>query len=202
VRALAWGLSVFGLATGANAVEYESQFGFAISVPEVWMVFTRGEIVGNASRFLEEGRTERFEAIPQEMRQTLYDRISAGDLEIFYRGEGPPGSLVENVNVMIQTVTLPRTHEQLVGICRMLPTEFSRVFGRPIGMDSCEMRDRAERSVLYLQFDGPIPGTTTLQYQLPRDSDDTLVLTATAVNRNLPRMLSEFEEMVSSIRMH
>jgi hypothetical protein len=158
--------------------------------------------VGNASRFLGEGRSSRFDAIPLPMRRVLYDRIHAGELEILYRSEGAPGSLVENVNVMIQTVRLPSTHEELVEICRMLPTEFSRAFGRPIGMDVCEMRDRTGRTVLYLQFDGPIPGTTALQYQLPRGADAALVLTATAVNENLPRMMSEFEEMVASIRTH
>jgi hypothetical protein len=64
------------------------------------------------------------------------------------------------------------------------------------------MRDRVARPVLYLQFDGPIPGTTTLQYQLPRGPNATLVLTATAITAELPRMMSEFEEMVGSIRIH
>lgn len=195
-------LLAIGTTRNANAGEHESRFGFAISVPDVWMVFTSDEVVGNAGRFLEDGGASRFEGIPEEMRRAIHDRVQAGELEIFYRSEGTPGSFVENVNVMIQEVALPGTHEQLVGVCRLLPTEFSRIFGRPIGMEACEMRLRADRRALYLQFDGPIPGTTTLQYQLARGPRTTLVLTATAMNENLPRMLSEFEEMVASIRVH
>ena len=68
-------------------------------------------------------------------------------------------------------------------------------------MDACEMRKRVNRSALYLQFDGAVPGTTTLQYHIRSDPNATLVLTATAATANLPRMLSEFEEMIASIRM-
>ena len=112
------------------------------------------------------------------------------------------GFFVDNVNVLMQPADLPSTLEELERICQILPTEFSRVFGRPIAMDVCEMRERVSRRALYLQFDGAILGTTTLQYQLQRDDRSTLILTATAATENLPRMMGEFEEMLASIRLH
>jgi hypothetical protein len=102
---------------------------------------------------------------------------------------------------MLQPARLPNTHEQLTGLCQLLPDEFSRVFGRPVLMDGCEMRDLVGRAALYLQFDGAIPGTTTLQYQLQQSHDTTLVITATSTNANLSRMLGEFEQIVASIRL-
>ena len=135
------------------------------------------------------------------MRRVVYDRIQAGELEIFYRRGGGPGSFIDNVNVLMQPADLPSTPEQLVRICQILPSEFSRVFGRPIAMDVCEFRERVSRRSLYLQFDGAIPGTTTLQYQIERSGSTTLILTATAATENLPRMMGEFEEMIASIRL-
>ena len=82
----------------------------------------------------------------------------------------------------------------------VLPGEFSRLFGRIVSLDGCELRTIAGRNALYLEFDGALPGTKTIQYQLQRNPRETLILTATARSIDLPRMLSEFEAMVSSIR--
>jgi hypothetical protein len=185
----------------ASAADYQSGFGFGISVPEVWLVLTRSEAAKNASSFLEDDGVGGFGAVPQSTRRAVFERIESGQLEIFYRRDGLSGSFVDNVNVMLQPADLPSSAVELEGFCRALPTEFSRVFGRPIGMDSCEMRVLVNRPALYLQFDGAIPGTTTLQYQVQHRLGETLVLTATAARSNLPRMMSEFEEMVASIRI-
>ena len=198
-------LLVVGLpGSSARAGDYRSGFGFGISVPDVWLVLTRDEVLRNDDAFLEdEDRGESdLQSIPSEMRLAVFDRIRAGELEVFYRREGVFGRFVDNVNIMSQSAELPRTPEELVGICEALPIEFSRIFGRPISMDACEMRERVGRPALYLQFDGAVRGTTTLQYQLGRSAGSTLVFTATADRPNLARLMGEFEEMVSSVRLH
>ena len=131
------------------------------------------------------------------------DTTSASLLErIRDRRDEVPGTFIDNVNILMQPADLPLAPAQLARICEMLPTQFSRVFGRPIAMDVCESRERVNRRSLYLQFDGAIEGTTTLQYQIQRGPNATLILTATAATENLPRMLGEFEKMVGSIRLH
>ena len=194
-------ISTISAAVGVRAGEYESGFGFGISVPNVWLVLTHGEAADRAEMFLGDGGSSGLGSVPLAMRRVVYDRIQAGELEIFYRRGGGPGSFIDNVNVLMQPADLPSTREQLVRICQILPSEFSRVFGRPIAMDVCEFRERVSRRSLYLQFDGAIPGTTTLQYQIERNGSTTLILTATAATENLPRMMGEFEEMIASIRL-
>jgi hypothetical protein len=198
---LAW-LAGLSLAAPARAGEFRSGFGFGISVPDVWLVLTRGEVERNGALFLEEdgGGVGALERIPVEMRRTVFERVREGQLEIFYRRESEAG-FVDNVNFLLQPAEPPLSQEQLVRVCRFLPSEFSRLFGRPIVMDACEVRERVRRPVLYLQFEGAVPGTTTMQYQLPRDRAGTIVITATTVSSSLPRMLSEFEGMVESIRI-
>ena len=193
----------------AAAAEYESEFGFGISVPDIWLVLTRGEILERAGHFRSEESGESVEdtalslaSVPIAMRRAVYDRVRAGELEMFYRRAEKPGRFIDNVNVMTQSADLPSTPEQLVGICRALPSEFSRIFGRPIAMDVCEMRERIGRRALYLEFDGAIPGTTTLHYQLQHGLGKTLVFTATTVSPNLPLIIGEFEGMIASIRLH
>jgi hypothetical protein len=201
-------LLTVSLATSSASVqagEYESAFGFGISVPEVWLVLTREQILDSAEHLMNE-ETDRdsvsgFASVPRAMRQAVNERVQAGELEMYYRRGDRPGAFVDNVNVMQQVAELPSTQAQLVGICRALPTEFSRIFGRPIGMDVCEMRERVGRRALYLQFDGAVPGTTTLHYQLQRDSGRTLVFTATTTLASLAEVTSEFEGMIASIRL-
>jgi hypothetical protein len=173
-------------------------------VPDVWLVLSRGEVERNSDLFLEAdgGGVDALELIPASMRRTVFDRVLAGELEIFYRRESESEDFVDNVNFLLQSAKLPATPEQLAGVCHVLPNEFSRIFGRPISMEACEMRERVRRPVLYLQFEGAVPGTTTMQYQLPRGRDATLVITATTARASLPRMLSELEGMVESIRIY
>jgi len=187
----------------ARAGEFRSGFGFGISVPDVWLVLTRGEVEQHAELFLDGSGSgvDALERIPVAMRRTVFDRVRAGELEIFYRRESETDGFVDNVNFLLQPTEPPMTRDQLVGVCRVLPTEFSRIFGRPISMEACEMRERLFRPVLYLQFEGAVPGTTTMQYQLPRTGVGTIVITATTASVSLPRMLSELEGMVESMRI-
>jgi hypothetical protein len=195
-------ISMLTAALGAFAAEYQSSFGFRISVSDAWLVLSRPELAKNAELFLDDGGSPGLEAVPRSMRRAIYDRVQAGELEIFYRREGAAGLFVDNVNVLMQPADLPMTPEQLVEVCLVLPREFSRVFGRPIAMDTCEVRKRMNRRTLYLQFEGAIRGTTTLQYQIQRGRGLTLVVTGTSSTENLPRMMGEFEEMIASIRLH
>ncbi len=203
-RAAVWAaLLVLAAPLPVRAGEFRSGFGFGISVPDVWLVLSRAEIERNPALFLAEdgGGIDALERIPLEMRRGVFERVREGRLEIFYRREGGSDGFIDNVNLLLQPSEPPLSREQLAGVCRVLPTEFSRIFGRPIVMEACELRERARRPALYLQFEGAVPGTTTMQYQLPRDREGTIVITATAAEASVPRMLSELEGMVESIRI-
>lgn len=192
------GLALFAGAAGAG--EYASGFGFGITVPDFYLVLTAEEVAKNAELFLDDAEGESAGGIPSAMRREVFARVQAGEIEIFYRTEGVDLGFVDNVNVMVQRARIPSSQRQLDEVCRVLPGEFSRMFGRPIGLDSCELRAVAGRPSLYLAFDGALDGTKTLQYQVQRGGDETLILTATARTANVSRMLGEFEAMVSSIR--
>ena len=206
-RCIAWVTFIlcWGATGTALAGDYRSGFGFEISVPDVWLVLTHGEVAedpsGQVEFFLEADGTSAFDMIPPEMREAVLDRVQGGDLEIFYRRGERNSSFLESVNIMRQASPLPGSREEVSLVCEILPGEFSRVFGRPIAMEACEMREIMGQRALYLQFEGAIEGTKTMQYQLEQSDDITLVLTAVATETNLARMLGEFESMVASIRL-
>lgn len=203
VRASFLCLLVAARADGAEAGEFRSGFGFGMSVPDVWLVIDRGAVereLALAGDFAE-GTGGVLARIPEATLDAVFERVRAGELEVLYRRERTSEVFVDNVNLVLQPLGLPKTLDQLAGVCRALPREFSRLFGRPIAMENCEMRERARLPALYLQFEGATPGTTTMQYQLPRFSGETLVITATTIDAGVPRMLDELEGMVDSIRL-
>lgn len=187
-------------ASTASAGDYRSGFGFGITVPDAYLVLTADEVSNNAELFLEEEAGDAYGGIPSALRREVFQRVQDGEIEIFYRTEEVDFDFVDNVNVMVQRARIPKSEAQLAEVCRILPGEFSRMFGRPIALDDCELRAVAGRRSLYLAFDGALAGTKTLQYQVERTNGETLILTATAKTANMPRMLGEFEAMVASIR--
>lgn len=193
-------LLVCSLATSVAAGDYRSGFGFGITVPDAYLVLTAEEVASNADVFLDEESGEAYGGIPSALRREVFQRVQSGEIEIFYRTEDVDFDFVDNVNVMVQNALIPTSESQLAEVCRILPGEFSRMFGRPVGLDDCELRAVAGRPSLYLAFDGALAGTKTLQYQIQLRLGETLILTATAKTVNTPRMQSEFEAMVASIR--
>ena len=168
--------------------------------PDVYLVLTAEEVARKADLFLSEDAEASYGGIPSGLRHEVFQRVQSGEIEIFYRTEGVDFDFVDNVNVMVQRALIPNSESQLDEVCRVLPGEFSRMFGRPISLDDCELRAVAGRRSLYLAFDGALVGTKTLQYQVQRGNGQTLILTATSKVAHVPRMLSEFESMVASIR--
>ena len=96
-------LSTLSKAGTATAEDYESGFGFGISVPNVWLVLTQSEVTNSADVFLGDGGVFGLGSVPLEMRRAVYDRVQAGELEIFYRREDTPGSFIDNVNILMQS---------------------------------------------------------------------------------------------------
>ncbi len=193
-------LPLIAFASTAAAGDYRSGFGFGITVPDVYLVLTAEEVARKADLFLSEDTGASYGGIPSGLRHEVFQRVQSGEIEIFYRTEGVDFDFVDNVNVMVQRALIPNSESQLDEVCRVLPGEFSRMFGRPISLDDCELRAVAGRRSLYLAFDGALVGTKTLQYQVQRGNGQTLILTATSKVAHVPRMLSEFEAMVASIR--
>lgn len=203
LRALTRTLSLataFVLANPAFAGEYASGFGFGISVPEHYLVLNREEIAKSATEFLDASGDDSIDALPSELLERVFARVQAGEIEVLYRTKEVDASFIDNVNIMTQRARIPRDARQLQDVCDVLPGEFSKLFGRLVALDGCELRVVGDRPALYLEFDGAMPGTKTVQYQIQRRPQETLILTATARASHLPRMLGEFESMVTSIR--
>lgn len=118
-HAVAAGLAVLVLAA-SPALAGDDLSGFGISVPDEYLVLTRDEVQKNAEVFFEDAGDGRMRAVSSTLRRGVYDRVQAGQLEIFYRTEGVGSAFVDNVNVMMQKAELPANARQLQDICQLL----------------------------------------------------------------------------------
>ena len=64
-------LSTLSKAGTATAEDYESGFGFGISVPNVWLVLTQSEVTNSADVFLGDGGVFGLGSVPLEMRRAV-----------------------------------------------------------------------------------------------------------------------------------
>jgi len=99
-RTIATIASLVLLATTARAGDYQSGFGFGISVPDVWLVLTQGEVAKNASLFLDGEGGESMGSVPPEMRRAVFERIQGGELS--------PGDLMPSERELMQVYNVGR----------------------------------------------------------------------------------------------
>ena len=54
---------------------------------------------------------------------------------------------------------------------------------------------------LFLEFDGMVEGTRSIQYQIQKSNSVQIIITATCKNTTLDTIRDEFEEIIYSIRL-
>jgi len=82
-------------------------------VPDEYLVLTQDEVQKNADVFSEDDGDDRMREVSSTLLRGVYDRVQAGQLEIFYRTEGVDFTFVGNANVMMQKAQLPANARQL-----------------------------------------------------------------------------------------
>ncbi len=190
-----WVLALL-LAAPATAESHRSSFGFDIQVPSNWLVLTRDEVRDNADLF----SGTALDGVDAGLVRSIQGDIEAGRLEMYFRKETESADFTDNVNVRKNIDDTVLGPEVLKEVCPTLPSALEQAFGRKIALQECELRKRAGVDALYLEFDGAVEGTRSLQYQVPRSPSVKLLITATTKLTTLEAVRAEFESMVASLR--
>lgn len=187
--------------SGAGADEYQSSFGFSTSVPEGWVILSREELRENPDLFDHIASDPELAALDGTLKADVMERIQTGQIELLFRplGLAPDPVFADNVNVLKQVAKLPNA-EQLDATCLELPGAFGQYFGRPIEIHTCKLTNAAGRPALQLEFDGAAEGTTSVQYQIQRTENITLIVTATAANQRLGAMKKDFQAIIDGLK--
>ena len=193
------GLVISFFITPVHAKEYQSSFGFTVNIPEHWLVLTRQELRDNPDVF--DFDKKQFGEVEKNLMRDVISRIESGRVEIYYNQETSDSVFSDNINVVKTIGRIPENEGERHDICSLLPGQLSSVFGREIKVHQCKLKKVNQLDSLFLEFDGVVEGTRSIQYQIQKSSSISIVITATCKNSTLETMRNEFENIIHSIKM-
>ena len=183
------------MATPATARSYTSSFGFSTDVPSYWLVLSRKEIQDKSELF-EGGKTA---GLDPSIWAAIQEQIKAGLIEYWYDMRPDVEKFADNINVRQEPGWLP-PRKEVGAVCASLPEQLSAAFGRPIDLHACKLVKMGPHDTLFLDFDGVLPGTRSMQYQVQRSEGVQIQLTATCIEERVAKVQPDLDAAVKAIK--
>ncbi len=185
-------------AAPALAKDYQSSFGFAASIPDNWLVMTKQEIKSNPA--LADASTAKLGSINPDLVQKLKAKVESGAVEMLFDRATSDETFADNVNVMVRKGQIPTSPDALAQSCKAFSAGLAKYAGRTLAVSHCEAREVGTAKSIYLEYEGVVAGTVTMQYQIQRPNGELLQVTATCKQSSLDKVRPDFEGIVKSIR--
>ena len=179
--------------------EYQSSFGFTLDIPEHWLVLTRQELKENPDLF--DFDNKRFGNVDKNFLRNVESQIKSGQVEFYFNKKTSDSSFADNINVYKGIGKIPENNTQLREFCSAAPKEFSSYLGRKIRVYQCKLVDINDLKSLFLEFDGALEGTTSIEYMIQKSPSVQIFITSTCKNSVLDTIRKEFNRIVLSIKM-
>jgi hypothetical protein len=179
------------------ATEYRSAFGFAASIPDDWLVLTKRALIENPA--LADVKGANVGSLSAERFKELMVRVEGGSLEVLFNRTTSDEAFADNINVIVRNGQIPTSREKLAQSCEAFSTKLAKSAGRPLAVARCESRNVGAFNAVYLEYEGVVAGTVTMQYQIQRPNNQLLQVTATCKRASLDKVGAEFADFVRSI---
>lgn len=178
-------------------VTYRSSFGFTSELSGEWLILTRDEVMNNPNLINFDNKA--LQHIDPGLLKNVKRNILSGRTEILYAKNIKSG-FGDNINVMVSRGNLI-SEEQEANLCRQMPIAFKKMFKRTIMFYDCGLKKVAAMRVLYLNFEGVIPGTRSAQYQFQISPGKLAVATLTCKEKNFEHLNKVFDDFIHSIKI-
>jgi hypothetical protein len=197
-RVVAFVLVLLGWVVAARATDYRSSFGFTLSIPDDWLVLTKQAIKDNPA--FTDAQDAKVGRINPELLKDLKAKVESGSIEMFFDRTTSDVTFADNINVMLRRGQIPGAPDKVRQVCETYPARLAKYAGRNLAVMRCETRDLGPTESMYLEYEGVVTGTVTMQYQIPRPNNELLLVTATCKQARVEKIRAEFEAIVRSIR--
>jgi len=192
-------LLIFIAITPVYGKEYQSSFGFTVDIPEHWLVLTTKELKENPDLF--DPSKKEFRNIDKNLLRVIDSKVKSGQVEYYFNQKTSDSSFADNINVTKQVGRIPENNTQLREVWNLAPKQLSSYFGREIRVYQCKLVEINNLKSLFLEYDGTIEGTRSIQYLIQKSPSVQIIITATCKNRILDTIRKEFNRIVLSIKM-
>jgi hypothetical protein len=193
VLMLAW-------ASAGQAKEYQSSFGLTLDIPDNWLVLTKQAITENPA--LANPLDAKFADINPSVLADLKAKVEGGAIEVLFDRTTSDQSFADNMNVMVKRGHTPAEPGKVRELCDAYPDLLAKYAGRKLAIAKCESRDLGSVKALYVEYEGVVAGTVTMQYQVSRPNEKLLLLTATCKQATLEKVRPDFEAIVRSLKLN
>jgi hypothetical protein len=182
-------LVLLGSAVAAPAKEYQSSFGFTFSAPDAWLVMTKQELATNP--------------VFATADPAVKSKVDGGSVEIFYNRVTSDATFTDIIDVKRGAPgKIPSGPEAVKTQCEVYAKALAKAAGRPLAVTTCEDRNVGPLTMFYVEYEGRVAGTVTMQYQLTRPDGKLLFVTATCKRASLDKFRPDFEAIVKSIKFN
>jgi hypothetical protein len=186
------------LAVSASAKQYQSSFGFTVDIPDNWLALTKLAIEENPALAGTTGTNTG--GIDSKVLQDLKAKVENGTFEMFFDRTTSDATFADNINVRVGGGTIPMTPDAVKAKCTAYTQALAKVAKRTLAVATCESRTVGPAKTFYVEYEGIVAGTVTMQYQLARPDGKLVFVTATCKRTSLDKFRPDFEAIVKSIR--
>jgi hypothetical protein len=177
---------------------YESSFGFSVEIPSHWLVVTSQEIKDNPDLFdlqkVDSGYMDK------DFLREIIQMVRSGKIEYWFNTLTSDSQFNDNVSVGKLLGAIPKNENDLPSLSE-LASEGSKFYGRRINCYTCELREVNGINTMYIDCDGAMKGTRSIQYIFQKSNSVQIFITATCKNSVLDTVRGEFTNIVNSLRM-
>jgi hypothetical protein len=180
-------MMLLGAAATAAAKEYRSSFGFTFSAPDTWLIMTKPELASNP--------------VFANADPGLKAKVQNGSIEIFYDRTTSDATFTDYVDVKLGPKgVVPDVPEKVDAACAAYAQALAKAAGRTLKIAKCQRQDLGAQKAFYVEYEGRVAGTVTMQYQLVRPDGKLVYFTATCKQSTLDKVRPDFEAIVKSIK--
>jgi tetratricopeptide (TPR) repeat protein len=189
-------VSFVSLASGET---YQSFFGFSINIPPHWLVMSGEEIKKNPDLFdFDKGP---FKNADKNFLQQIKTQVTQGKLEFYFNKNTSDNYFSDSINVNKEIGQIPQSNSEMKKECDNLPSQFAKMFGKPITFYSCGLRKISGLNAVYLEYDGILENTRGIAYVIQFTQNVTITFTLTCKNKIVNEMRKEFDDIIATVKM-
>jgi hypothetical protein len=183
----------------ASGETYQSSFGFSINIPLHWLIMSGEEIKKNPDLF--DFDTGVFKNVNKTLLQQIKNQVVQGKAEVYFNKRTSDNYFSDSINVSKGIGRMPQNNSEMKKICDNLPSEFSKLFGKPVKVYSCELRKISGLNASYIEYDGIVENTRGIAYMIQFTQNVTITFTLTCKNKIVDVMRKEFDDMMASVKI-
>jgi len=135
----------------ASGETHHSSFGFSIDIPSHWLIMSGEEIKKNPDLFNFD--TGAFKNADKNFLQQIKNQVAQGKAELYFNKKTSDSYFLDNINVSKGFGRIPQNNSEMKKECDNLPSEFAKLFGKPIKFYSCELKKISGLNVFFIEYD-------------------------------------------------